>query len=377
MKKPAKKIALTLNQEREVARLRDEGMKFHDIARELSVDPEDAYVAYQEWMREHGDAKAASVRVARTLRKALGPDHGEAGLTKSLSDFKNSVQWAKLDAMGDIVTTMIEDVREAQKLPDPAVALQRLEQTFKNILKAIQEHAQNFKGKADAEQRAAGFDAKKAAGLLAAVKKVAAGDFWKQINQQIEELETAGSAADVFRICPPTDSAATGSKGFFAGSGGDQTVAAALRKAGWKTLWAEAPYHWCKQAPNGDTITYVEGDIYKGNSQSEDRQAKAVSKLLARAKAAGVSANKPEIRLTSRTMGENATEDDFDSWAQWVADHITEAIGIEADEVEQYPWGRGPDEDRVTGVDEDTTEAIRRWLSVEGWEAFCAEGGVQ
>lgn len=97
-----------------------------------------------------------AARIARIVT-ALGPAHGEEGLTKSLSNFKNSVQWAKLDAMGDIVTTMIEDVREAQKLPDPAVALQRLEQTFKNILKAIQEHAQNFKGKAAEEQRAAGF----------------------------------------------------------------------------------------------------------------------------------------------------------------------------------------------------------------------------
>ena len=84
--------------------------------------------------------------------------------------------------------------------------------------------------------------------------------FWEAIDAQLALLTKAATAADVIKIL-----GGAGEKAFFAGSGGDGTVFDALRDAGWATETYEASYYWCLKAPNGDLISYVEGDVYVGN----------------------------------------------------------------------------------------------------------------
>lgn len=95
--------------------------------------------------------------------------------------------------------------------------------------------------------------------------------FWAVIDQQIEELKTARSADDVLRILAnegnPYGADTSSGDGFFAGSGGDASVAGALEEAGWSMIWYEAHYHFAMRAPDGSAITYVEGDIYRGNER--------------------------------------------------------------------------------------------------------------
>ena len=92
-------------------------------------------------------------------------------------------------------------------------------------------------------------------------------DFWAIIGQQITELKSARTADDVLRILATKDSPfgpdITNAPAFFAGSGGDQTVMAALTNAGWFVTWAEASYFYRMCAPDGSLIEYIEGDIYK------------------------------------------------------------------------------------------------------------------
>lgn len=87
--------------------------------------------------------------------------------------------------------------------------------------------------------------------------------FWAQIDAQLEELKQAKTADDVIRILGGADQASAG-EAFFAGSGGDGRVEDSLETAGWTFAWREAHYYWAMHAPNGDGITYVEGDIYRG-----------------------------------------------------------------------------------------------------------------
>lgn len=87
--------------------------------------------------------------------------------------------------------------------------------------------------------------------------------FWAVIEKQLKELCTATSADDVLRILPRSDGAS--GDGFFAGSGGDGSVSDSLHTAGWELVWREAHYYWVMVAPNGDLITYIEGDIYRGD----------------------------------------------------------------------------------------------------------------
>jgi hypothetical protein len=87
-------------------------------------------------------------------------------------------------------------------------------------------------------------------------------NFWGDINRQLTELRTATTADDVLRILPGGEG---GADGFFAGSGGDDTVMEALQAAGWTVIWARASYYYVMRAPDGDEITYVEGDILRGD----------------------------------------------------------------------------------------------------------------
>ena len=57
---------------------------------------------------------------------------------------------------------------------------------------------------------------------------------------------------------------------FFGGSGGDLSLSDALRDAGWRYVWSEASYYWCMRSPvSGDILSYVEGDVYQGDSKPE------------------------------------------------------------------------------------------------------------
>ena len=98
-------------------------------------------------------------------------------------------------------------------------------------------------------------------------------NFWAVIADQLKELESAKSADDVIRILGPDrnpygpdwDGMDGVAEGFFAGSGGDGTVRDALIKAGWKMAGRAAWYHYAMRAPDGSMVTYIEGDIYRGD----------------------------------------------------------------------------------------------------------------
>lgn len=84
--------------------------------------------------------------------------------------------------------------------------------------------------------------------------------FWKHVDQQIKALTTARHVDDVISTCPEVSSG----DGFFAG-GGDEMYEA-LMTAGWRPVEWQAAYYWCVAAPDGGLLSYVEGDLYRGNS---------------------------------------------------------------------------------------------------------------
>ncbi|MER6102416.1 hypothetical protein ABT115_08815 [Streptomyces sp. NPDC001832] len=87
--------------------------------------------------------------------------------------------------------------------------------------------------------------------------------FWKFIDMQLKELESAKSADDVIRILGKSESGC--GDAFFAGSGGDGSVSGSLREAGWSYMWVDWDHYYAMKAPDGSVITYVEGDVYRGN----------------------------------------------------------------------------------------------------------------
>lgn len=98
-----------------------------------------------------------------------------------------------------------------------------------------------------------------------------ADKFWETIRKQLTELREAKGADDVVRILShernPYGSAERmgPDEGFFAGSGGSDTVMEALDDAGWTVAYAESGIHYVMQAPDGSRITYCEGDVALGD----------------------------------------------------------------------------------------------------------------
>ena len=113
-----------------------------------------------------------------------------------------------------------------------------------------------------------------------ASRKTAAGmkDFWAMIDAQLGEARSAKSADDVIRIFSEDVDGMSAGDAFFAGSGGDETLMGALYDAGWKFVDGDSIYY-VMRAPDGSEITYVEGDIYKGNQMTKSSSRKTSERI--------------------------------------------------------------------------------------------------
>ncbi|MFD0432202.1 hypothetical protein ACFQ60_48130 [Streptomyces zhihengii] len=89
--------------------------------------------------------------------------------------------------------------------------------------------------------------------------------FWAAINQQLEQLRTATNADDVLR----TRHRPRPGPRILRRLRGDETVSAALHHAGWELTWAESSIDYTMRAPDGSMITYIEGDILRGDHHTK------------------------------------------------------------------------------------------------------------
>jgi hypothetical protein len=100
-------------------------------------------------------------------------------------------------------------------------------------------------------------------------KTMSNNPFWTTIRQQVSELKEAKSADDVVHTLShdrnPYGSGTGCEDGFFAGSGGEESVYEVLTGNGWREVWAESGIYYTLEAPDGSRITYIEGDIRKGD----------------------------------------------------------------------------------------------------------------
>lgn len=85
-------------------------------------------------------------------------------------------------------------------------------------------------------------------------------DWIDMLNALTEQMKLAVSVDDVLALCPHQSAG----DGFWPGDGDD--LLGVLYDADWTTVDYRAPYHWCIKAPDGSLLTYVEGDLYRGNS---------------------------------------------------------------------------------------------------------------
>lgn len=95
--------------------------------------------------------------------------------------------------------------------------------------------------------------------------------FWDQVNIQLDEARTATSADQLLAVLshqrnPYGDpSMAANADGFFAGDSSE--LLTVLTESGWSPVWLEANYYWALRAPDASVITYIEGDVFRGNQK--------------------------------------------------------------------------------------------------------------
>lgn len=77
------------------------------------------------------------------------------------------------------------------------------------------------------------------------------------VEEKPQDMDALKAILDSFE--PPSSGEA-----FFPG-GADETLAEALRKAGWSISYREGDYLWVGTSRSGEKVTYVEGDLYRGD----------------------------------------------------------------------------------------------------------------
>lgn len=89
--------------------------------------------------------------------------------------------------------------------------------------------------------------------------------FWAGIDAQLDRIE-AEKPATFEGVRDALDG--SGDAAFFGGSGGDRTLSSALREAGWIYLWSVANYYYAMRSADGSaTLTYIEGDVVRGDQR--------------------------------------------------------------------------------------------------------------
>ncbi len=77
-----------------------------------------------------------------------------------------------------------------------------------------------------------------------------------------------------------------------------------------------------------------------------------------------------KVELTSYSIGENATAEDFNNWVEFVNKHLESRAGFPV-EISADKFGSTGD-DRITGGEIEQQETLRQLLSIDLWNDWCS-----
>lgn len=93
--------------------------------------------------------------------------------------------------------------------------------------------------------------------------------YWANYEDCLDVIVTrrGGTVEGVINVCnehyPPSSGDA-----FFPGGADRDLLGTLEERGGWRIVWSEASYFWVAQDRNGDRLTYIEGDIQRGDHRS-------------------------------------------------------------------------------------------------------------
>jgi hypothetical protein len=90
-------------------------------------------------------------------------------------------------------------------------------------------------------------------------------DYWINYDLCLDRILGGVTAEELIRTCNEHFDKSVGDA-FFPG-GGDRDMLGTLLDTGWSPVWVQAAYYFAARDRDGATITYVEGDIYRGTQR--------------------------------------------------------------------------------------------------------------
>jgi len=98
-------------------------------------------------------------------------------------------------------------------------------------------------------------------------------EFWESVGRSLDEIAKVSTVEEVIEVLnryfAQDWSHATSGTAFFPGSGGDRQLTEGLRAAGFTVVWAEASYYYVARDRQGAYLTYMEGDVYRGDRRPQ------------------------------------------------------------------------------------------------------------
>ncbi|WP_241473980.1 hypothetical protein [Mycolicibacterium neoaurum] len=96
--------------------------------------------------------------------------------------------------------------------------------------------------------------------------------FWANVDAALNRCASATTVEDVIAILNEHFEP-QGGDAFFGGSGGDTQLLDKLHwdrpERTWNIVRYDATYYWCLADAHGDLLTYIEGDVYRGNTMTD------------------------------------------------------------------------------------------------------------
>lgn len=93
--------------------------------------------------------------------------------------------------------------------------------------------------------------------------------YWTNYEACLDKIVTGRGAtvAGVIEICNEHFEPSSG-EAFFPGGADRDLLGTLMDRGGWSTVWVEAHYYFAIRDANGDVLSYIEGDIERGNCRA-------------------------------------------------------------------------------------------------------------
>lgn len=98
-------------------------------------------------------------------------------------------------------------------------------------------------------------------------------DYWDNVNAALDKIRDTGKTVDDVMAVLGQYFTPSSTEAFCEDSGSDRGLIDVLfdERDDWSMVWMDAHYYWCAKDSDGNLLSYIEGDVARGNCKSRVR----------------------------------------------------------------------------------------------------------